>query len=729
MPGHELHQVLVGRDEHHSYLRRSLPGERAEHVVAVPRELDHRDPERAERLADPGQLRPQPLGHRRPVGLVVGVPLGADGDVGDVPRHADELRVLLAQQLAEHLHEAVDGVRRLSLRRRELPDRIEGAEGVGETVDQVEAGAGGHAPSLCAPAAGVDSGYGTLPRLLPDMSRARSDSADKTGAPRPARRRHRDPRSLPLYGVYRRFRNLAFGAPVATDDEGLARLLFQALVEEIPTASPIRGVRLYLSEGDDFVLLDRNGDAGEVTPGYRVPATHPVIVQSLHDGWALVRRGDSRYDEWVARTGGDHAVAKLLLGPARNLLLSFTLREPIATAEVANALTALGSLADSARARQRFQHVLEQAREVQTSLLPRSLPAIPGFELAVRQRPAEIVGGDVYDLIRVGDDALAVCIADATGHGLPAALQARDVIVGLRMGMALQLKMVAIVDRLSRVLADSSPVGRYVSFFFAEIDGDGHLIYLNAGHPPPLLIGRERRGHERLRTRARSSPRPQKPPVPGYGSSNARAGDLLVLYTTASPRFNSPDTRNTVREAPAFLAAPRQRTAHPARRLLFGDRRLAAATRRSRPDFCCSCAAADLAVPRHRPRHPVTLGHERKAGFEDGHSSLARDRSPGWRARPLPAPASSGWAAFATTAVGCSRSARGFLAHLLGFGGISGFDLRSWRSPPRALLLLSSSASARPPVISAPARRAAAARSADRMPSHVPDDRVPRCAD
>jgi len=374
------------------------------------------------------------------------------------------------------------------------------------------------------------------------MSRDRSDSADKTGSPRPARRRHRDPRSLPLYGVYRRFRNLAFGAPEATDDEGLARLLFQALVEEIPTASPIRGVRLYLREGDDFVLLDRNGDAGEVTPGYRVPATHPVIVQSLHDGWALVRRGDSRYDEWVARTGGDHAVAKLLLGPARNLLLSFTLREPIATAEVANALTALGSLADSARARQRFQHVLEQAREVQTSLLPRSLPAIPGFELAVRQRPAEIVGGDVYDLIRVGDDALAVCIADATGHGLPAALQARDVIVGLRMGMALQLKMVAIVDRLSRVLADSSPVGRYVSFFFAEIDGDGHLIYLNAGHPPPLLIGRERRRHERLRTSG---------PILGLDRRTARPwvrvferlapGDLLVLYTDGITEVHSPD--------------------------------------------------------------------------------------------------------------------------------------------------------------------------------------------
>jgi len=361
------------------------------------------------------------------------------------------------------------------------------------------------------------------------MSRDRSDSADKTGSPRPARRRHRDPRSLPLYGVYRRFRNLAFGAPEATDDEGLARLLFQALVEEIPTASPIRGVRLYRREGDDFVLLDRNGDAGEVAPGYRVPATHPVIVQSLHDGWALVRRGDSRYDEWVARTGGDHAVAKLLLGPARNLLLSFTLREPIATAEVANALTALGSLADSARARQRFQHVLEQAREVQTSLLPRSLPAIPGFELAVRQRPAEIVGGDVYDLIRVGDDALAVCIADATGHGLPAALQVRDIYVGLRMGLARDYKIVRTVQRLNSIIHQSTLTSRFVSLFYGELESSGVFIYVNAGHPPPFHLPASGP------PRQLSEGGPVLGPLPKVtyerGFLRVESGDLFVFYT------------------------------------------------------------------------------------------------------------------------------------------------------------------------------------------------------
>ncbi|HSM51618.1 MAG TPA: PP2C family protein-serine/threonine phosphatase [Thermoanaerobaculia bacterium] len=366
------------------------------------------------------------------------------------------------------------------------------------------------------------------------MTRERSPSAAEPPAPRSGsqRRRHRDPRSLPLYGVYRRFRNLAFGDPAAKDDESLARLLVRALVEEIPTSSPILGVRLYRRDGDEFVLLDSSGEAGGVAPGYRVPASHPVIEQSRRDGWALVRRGDSRFDEWMERTGGTHAIAKLVLGPGRDLLLSFTLREPIATAEVLNALTALGSLADSALERRQFRQLLEQARAVQTSLLPRTLPAIPGFELAVRQRPAEVVGGDVYDLARVGDDALAVCIADATGHGLPAALQARDVIVGLRMGMALQLKMVAIVDKLSRVLADSSASGRYVSFFFAEIDRDGHLIYINAGHPPPLLVGREPRRVERLRTSG---------PILGLDRKAARPwvriferlapGDLLALYT------------------------------------------------------------------------------------------------------------------------------------------------------------------------------------------------------
>jgi len=72
-----------------------------------------------------------------------------------------------------------------------------------------------------------------------------------------------------------------------------------------------------------------------------------------------------------------------------------------------------------------FTGILEQAATIQRSLLPDPLPALPGFDLAARSVPAEAVGGDVYDAIELAPDALAFAIADVSGHGLPAALEAR----------------------------------------------------------------------------------------------------------------------------------------------------------------------------------------------------------------------------------------------------------------------------------------------------------------
>ena len=73
--------------------------------------------------------------------------------------------------------------------------------------------------------------------------------------------------------------------------------------------------------------------------------------------------------------------------------------------------------------------------------------------IAGRSQPAEIVGGDVYDFLQINPQIMGVAIGDATGHGLPAALQARDVITGLRMGISEDHKMVKLFERLNKVIA------------------------------------------------------------------------------------------------------------------------------------------------------------------------------------------------------------------------------------------------------------------------------------
>src|SRR6266498_840093 len=70
----------------------------------------------------------------------------------------------------------------------------------------------------------------------------------------------------------------------------------------------------------------------------------------------------------------------------------------------------------------RFRDELELARELQASLLPKTLPELPAFEIGAWNRIANMVGGDVYDFVPLPDGRLAVLFGDASGHGMAAGL-------------------------------------------------------------------------------------------------------------------------------------------------------------------------------------------------------------------------------------------------------------------------------------------------------------------
>jgi sigma-B regulation protein RsbU (phosphoserine phosphatase) len=107
-------------------------------------------------------------------------------------------------------------------------------------------------------------------------------------------------------------------------------------------------------------------------------------------------------------------------------------------------------------AEERLGNALREAAEIQHSLLPAEAPEFPGFDIAARSRPAEQVGGDWFDYLPLGEGALGLSIGDASGHGLPAALMARDVVIGLRMGIEQELKAGHVLAKLNRVLHAST---------------------------------------------------------------------------------------------------------------------------------------------------------------------------------------------------------------------------------------------------------------------------------
>ena len=97
-----------------------------------------------------------------------------------------------------------------------------------------------------------------------------------------------------------------------------------------------------------------------------------------------------------------------------------------------------------------MEGIFAEARKIQASILPRRVPDYGSFDIAGRSEPMEEVGGDFFDYIPVTDKILGLAIADVSGHGLPAALQVRDIYMGLRMGLARDFKIVRTVERMNK---------------------------------------------------------------------------------------------------------------------------------------------------------------------------------------------------------------------------------------------------------------------------------------
>ncbi len=187
----------------------------------------------------------------------------------------------------------------------------------------------------------------------------------------------------------------------------------------------------------------------------------------------------------------------------------------------------------SCRAQRREQRLreeeLQEARDIQHSLLPKELPQIPGFEIAAMTQPLSFVGGDYYNVAQVSDRHTAICMADVAGKGLPAALLMSSLQAALKPLVG-KLPPYELCGRLNRILCDLTPVGKFISFFYAVLDNvDNSFTYCNAGHNPPVLIRSDGTSTELECSGAVLGQFPNWP----YEQSeqHMHSGDKLLLFT------------------------------------------------------------------------------------------------------------------------------------------------------------------------------------------------------
>ncbi len=188
--------------------------------------------------------------------------------------------------------------------------------------------------------------------------------------------------------------------------------------------------------------------------------------------------------------------------------------------------------------RARIEQELHTAQYIQRALLPKEVPALPGWQLVPFYRPAREVGGDFYDFLLAEDDRLVIVIGDATDKGVSAALLMATTCTMLRTATQEAASPGEVLARVNDLLAATIPTGVFVTCFYAILDpGSGRLCYANAGHDLPYLR------HEGQVSEVRATGMPLGL-MPGSQYEEKEAmladGDNLLLYSDGLVEAHNP---------------------------------------------------------------------------------------------------------------------------------------------------------------------------------------------
>jgi phosphoserine phosphatase RsbU/P len=204
---------------------------------------------------------------------------------------------------------------------------------------------------------------------------------------------------------------------------------------------------------------------------------------------------------------------------------------------------------------------LDLARKVVDSLLPRVFPKFDGFDLHGMTIPVREVGGDYFDFVDSVTDRVAVLVADVSGKGLAAALIMVSFRAYLHAILINEFAMRVVMSRVNKLIYETTDGERFITTFYGLIDPENkRLLYINAGHNPPLLVRADGTSqlleHSGLPLGIFEDSRYSESVV------DFRSGDILLMYTDgvteacsecAEP-FSLTRLEKIVREASALSA-------------------------------------------------------------------------------------------------------------------------------------------------------------------------------
>ena len=297
-------------------------------------------------------------------------------------------------------------------------------------------------------------------------------------------------------------------------------------------------------------LRDRQGEIGEI----RVSRT--IMEEVIGRGKSVLTsdaQHDPRFMSSTMTIQGIRSVLAVPLGVGENVFGIVYADSPIAegrfTEDHLKVLTTLASVAairvENARLleeqmeRERMEHELHLAMEIQQRFLPTAPPIVPGFELQGISFPCYEIGGDYYDFIERDDGRLVIALGDVSGKGTAAALLMSSLHAAIHAQASSGSSLVETVSEVNRYLAENTPANRFVTLFYAELDPQtGGLAFLNAGHNPPIIVHSAGTMEQLASGGFPLGIMPDA--VYKEGHTKLEAGDVLVIYSDGVSEAVSP---------------------------------------------------------------------------------------------------------------------------------------------------------------------------------------------
>lgn len=246
-----------------------------------------------------------------------------------------------------------------------------------------------------------------------------------------------------------------------------------------------------MAEDEQFLGVKGRGEFfGEL--GILDNAPRAATVYATSD-CSLIEIDGETFDDIIARYPS--AARAIMRGITRSIRDTdqITISElQVKNEELAQALEELKAAQDELLRRERLKRDVEIASAVHKSILPVAFPSVPNFEFSALARTAREVGGDLYDVVDMGQNQVGILMADASGKSVQAAIY-MAVVRALFLSEATAGRSPAeTAYRVHELLLKASTAEMFVTAFYAKLDSvTRHMTYIRGGHDRPIYYQTE----------------------------------------------------------------------------------------------------------------------------------------------------------------------------------------------------------------------------------------------